>query len=103
MTTWIDVCPQNDLPVGGRTFIDIDDKRVMIFRAEDDYYAIESMCSHAMFELDDAPIENCTVTCPMHGAHFCLKTGEALSAPAMEPIQTYPIRIHDHMIQIQGI
>lgn len=101
MSEWIDVCPVEDLSDGMRTFVDLGDKHVMIVCLEDNYYAIESLCSHAMFELDDAPIADCTLICPLHGAHFCLKTGEALSAPATEPIQTYSVRIDNHMIQIE--
>lgn len=103
MSTWITVCPVADLTNGMRTFIELDDKRIMVVCVEDEFYAIESMCSHAMFELDDAPIVECTVVCPLHGAHFCLKTGEALSAPATEAIPSYPLRIEDGMIQIQDI
>lgn len=103
MSTWIDVCPVADLTNGMRTFTELDDKRIMVVCVEDEFYAIESMCSHAMFELDDAPIVECTVVCPLHGAHFCLKTGEALSAPATEAIPSYPLRIEGGMIQIQDI
>lgn len=103
MSNWVNVCPAVDLSIGMRTFIDLGDKHIMVYRAEDDYYAFESMCSHAMFELDDAAIVDCTITCPLHGAHFCVKTGEPLSAPATEPIQVYPVRIHEQMIQIQDI
>lgn len=103
MSEWINVCPVTDLANGMRTFIDLDDKRIMVVSVEGEYYAIESLCSHAMFELDDAPIVECTVVCPLHGAHFCLKTGEALSAPATEPIASYPVRIAEGYIQIQDI
>lgn len=101
MSTWIHVCPVTDLSEGMRTFIDVDDKRVMVLCVEGEYYAIESMCSHAMFELDDAPVEDCTLVCPLHGAHFCIKTGEALSAPATEAILTFPLKVENGMILIQ--
>ena len=103
MEKWIDVCDVNALNSGERRFIDLGDKRIMVVCEDDEFYAIESMCSHAMFELDDAPIADCTITCPLHGAHFCLKTGEPLSAPATEPLHCFPVRIHEEMIQIQDV
>jgi len=100
---WITVCSVDDLPKGERKIIDHDDKHMMLVNHEGAYYAIESMCSHAMFELDDAEISNCMITCPLHGADFCLKTGEVLCAPATEAIPTYPVRVVDGNIQIQDI
>jgi 3-phenylpropionate/trans-cinnamate dioxygenase ferredoxin subunit len=97
---WLTIAAIDELPVGERKIIDHEDKHIMLINFAGDFYAIESMCTHAMFELDDAEVENCAVVCPLHGAHFCLKTGEPLSPPAFEPIETYPLRINDGKIEI---
>ena len=68
--------------------------------SNNDFYAFESLCTHAMFELDDAPIEDCTITCPLHGAKFCLKSGEVLAPPAYEGLQVFPVRIENGEVQI---
>ena len=44
-------------------------------------------------ELTDGKVYGDVVTCPLHGAEFCLRTGEALTPPAYEPVQTFPVRI----------
>jgi 3-phenylpropionate/trans-cinnamate dioxygenase ferredoxin component len=41
------------------------------------------------------------VICPRHGARFCIRTGEALSPPAYEPVPTFPVRVTDGMVQVR--
>lgn len=99
---WHNVIAVTELPVGARAFYDLNDgTRVAVFNLEGDYAAIESMCTHAMFELDDAPVEGDKIICPLHGAQFCLRTGKVCSAPAYEDLKTFPVRVHEGMIQIQ--
>lgn len=100
---WIDACAVTELPEGERKIIDHEEKHMMLVNHQGEIYAIESMCSHAMFELDDAEIDNCMITCPLHGADFCLKTGAALCAPATEAIPTYPVKVEDGRIKIQDL
>ena len=88
----------NDTP---RQFIDINNLHIMICKLADNFYAFESMCTHAMFELDDAPIEGKDIVCPLHGAKFCIKTGEVLSPPAYENLRIFPVRIEDGNVQIE--
>jgi len=38
-------------------------------------------------------IEDHQVICPRHGARFCLRTGQALTPPAYEPVRSYPTRV----------
>ncbi len=102
MSKWLDICPETELSAeGNRKIFDLGDNHIMIARHQGELYAVESMCSHAMFELDEGDISNCSISCPLHGAHFCLKTGEPLKGPALEPIATYTVRIHNGMIQLQ--
>ena len=51
-------------------------------------------------ELTGGPIENDQIVCPRHGARFCLRTGAALTAPAYEPVRTFPIRVAHGMVQV---
>lgn len=102
MTTWHNVIAVDKLAQGERAFLDLDDgTRVAVFNLNGDYAAIESMCTHAMFELDDAPVEGDKIICPLHGAQFCLRTGKVCTPPAYEDLKTFPVRIVEGMIQIQ--
>jgi len=102
MSEWVDICHTDDFPDNGVTTTMLDDGReIAVFRVDGEYYAIEDLCSHEDEPLADGPVDGCEVTCPRHGARFCLKTGEALSPPAYEPVETFPVRIEDGiMLQV---
>ncbi|MED5382607.1 MAG: Rieske 2Fe-2S domain-containing protein [Actinomycetota bacterium] len=39
--------------------------------------------------------------CPLHGAEFDLKTGEAVTLPATKPVATYEITVEDEVIYLE--
>ena len=58
---------------------------VVVVRCGSELYAVEDRCTHDGEALTGAQVEDCQIICPRHGAHFCLRTGEALTPPAYEP------------------
>ena len=73
--------------------IDINGTTVAVFKVGKDYYAIQNMCSHAEADLADGEVYDCKVECPLHGAEFDLKTGEALTLPATKPVSVFRTEI----------
>ena len=74
-----------------------------LYRCGGELHAIEDRCSH-----DDGPLcegewepEERTVVCPRHGSNFDLRTGEPLSLPAFEPVETFPVRVEDGIIKVE--
>ena len=67
----------------------------MLFNLDGQYYAIADVCTHDAGQLSGGTVEGDIIVCPRHGARFCIRTGEALSAPAYEPTDTFPVRVHD--------
>ena len=78
--------------------IEVNSQRILVACLDGQFYAVESQCTHVLFDLDDAPIEEGVITCPYHGAQFCLKTGAALRAPAVSGLKTYPVKVEDGKI-----
>ena len=99
---WIQVIAADKLPPGDYAQTEIDGVIVAVFNVGGAYYAVEDVCTHDGGGLAGGAIEDCTVICPRHGAKFCLRTGEALTPPAYEPVRTYQTRIHDGMIEVRG-
>jgi 3-phenylpropionate/trans-cinnamate dioxygenase ferredoxin subunit len=63
------------------------------------YYAVEDICSHDGGPLAEGEVvDTYEIECPRHGARFDMRTGEALSMPAFEPIETYEVVIQDGQI-----
>ena len=69
--------------------IDINGVAVAVFKVDQEYYAIQNMCSHSEADLSDGDIYDYKVECPLHGAEFDLKTGEALTLPATKPVTVF--------------
>ncbi len=94
------VAPQTDLQNGKRLFVEIGEEYIVVFNIGGDFYAIADLCSHDNGPLGDGEIEDHRIACPRHGAKFDLRTGEALTFPAVEAIPAYPVRVVDGMIQV---
>ena len=79
----------------------MDGYRVRITRVNGTLYAFEDRCTHDDSPFDDATIEDCEIICPRHGARFSLRTGEALSPPAYEPLRIFEVRETDGRIEVR--
>jgi nitrite reductase/ring-hydroxylating ferredoxin subunit len=73
---------------------------VALFNADGEFYAIDDTCSHAESSLADGYVEDGTVECILHFAKFCIKTGAALTAPAVDPVRTYPVKVEDGTVWV---
>jgi 3-phenylpropionate/trans-cinnamate dioxygenase ferredoxin subunit len=89
---WVDIGSLEELQTTSRLEGDLDGYRVRVASVGGNLYAFEDRCTHDDSPFDDAPIEDSAIICPRHGARFCLRTGEALSPPAYEPLRIFEVR-----------
>ena len=101
MTQWVDVAPTTHIGEGEFAVADVDEVQIAVFNVEGEFYAIEDLCSHDYACLTDGELEGCEVVCPIHGARFDVRTGEALTPPAYEPVPTFPVRIEAGVVQVR--
>ena len=92
MTRWIDIAAEGSLVPGEPLQIDQNGQTIAVFLVDGEIYAIEDICSHDRSPISDGCIEGGEIICPRHGARFCLRTGHALTAPAYEDIESFPVR-----------
>src|SRR5580704_5065213 len=64
---------------------------VLLARAGDRFFAVGAHCTHYHGALAEGRIVGDTVRCPLHHACFSLETGEALRAPALDPIACWRV------------
>lgn len=100
MAEWLDVIQESELPEGSRRVFLLQETSILLFNIEKQYYAIHNQCTHAELPLEEGEIEKDIITCPYHGAKFCIKTGEVKGPPAFENLMTYPTRVKNGIIQI---
>jgi len=78
---------QDGVPIAGR----IGEDSVILTRQGDQLYCVSALCTHYHGALADGLVVNDTVRCPLHHACFSLRTGEALTAPALDPLQCWRV------------
>ena len=64
---------------------------VLLARVDDEFVAVGARCTHYGGPLADGVIDGDTVRCPWHHACFSLRTGEALRAPALNPVTCWKV------------
>ena len=101
MTAWIDVAPAADIASGSWRTVDAGDVEIVVVNVDGRFYAVEDQCTHDGGNLAGGRVEGCEIICPRHGARFDLRTGDVTAPPAYEPIETFPVRVSDGMVQIQ--
>jgi apoptosis-inducing factor 3 len=67
------------------------DEGVLLARIDEEFVAVGARCTHYGGPLADGVIDGDTVRCPWHHACFSLRTGEALRAPALNPIPCWKV------------
>ena len=90
----------SDVSPGRAEVFDVEDRKIAVFRLEDAFYAIEDICTHDGGPLAEGEIEDDQVICPRHGARFNIKTGAALTMPAVTPVESYPVRVEGNELYI---
>ncbi|NIR29498.1 MAG: non-heme iron oxygenase ferredoxin subunit [Gammaproteobacteria bacterium] len=101
MSDWVNVATLDELEPGTCRVAELEDTTVAVFNIDGEFYAIEDVCTHDYGQLTGGTIEGNEIVCPRHGAHFDIKTGEALSAPAYEPVETFPVRVEGGVVQVR--
>lgn len=98
---WVEVCTVGDVEEGGHRLADLDGTAVLVVRVGERFLALENVCTHDGGDLTGGCVEDGVIACPRHGARFDLATGEALSAPAYEPVATFPVKIDDGTVYVR--
>jgi len=99
----LDVCPVEELPPCSVKIVYAGEIAVGVYNLGGEFFGLEDRCSH-----DDGPLcegdfdcDDGVAICPRHGANIEIRTGRALTLPAVEPVQTYPARVVDGMVKVQ--
>jgi len=99
---WIDAGPVAALGDGQTLSLAMGRRMVAVARSGEEFFAIEDVCTHDGAELTGGAVEGAEIICPRHGARFCLRTGEALTPPAYEPVRVFATKIDDGHLWVRS-
>jgi len=92
--------PSGELAEGAMLAGHVGDEAVLLVRRGGMVSALAAHCTHYHGPLADGLIVGDTIRCPWHHACFSLRTGEALAAPALSPLDCYAVSERDDRIVV---
>ena len=99
----LDVCPVRELPPGHVKIVFAGSLAIGVYNLNGEYFGLEDRCSH-----DDGPLcegdfdaQDGIAICPRHGANIDIRSGRALTLPAVEPVDTFSVVVEDEMVKVE--
>jgi apoptosis-inducing factor 3 len=93
--------PIGELAEGGIISGRVDGENAILVRRGKNYYAIGALCTHYHAALAKGLIVENTIRCPQHHACFSLLTGEALGAPALDPVACWRVEVINNEVFVR--
>ncbi|MEI6120066.1 MAG: non-heme iron oxygenase ferredoxin subunit [Actinomycetes bacterium] len=89
-----------DLLEGKPKQVDLNGTPVCVVRVQGEIFAVADTCSHSDASLSEGDITDFKIECWLHGAEFDLRTGEALTPPAVQAIETFTVTDNGETVEI---
>lgn len=101
MAEWVKVAGAGDLAEGRAKVVQAKGQMLALARVGADYFALEDLCTHDGGPLGEGEIFGDLIECPRHGARFSVRTGQAITLPAVLGVKTYPVKVQGEDILVQ--
>ena len=81
--------------------IEKDGKSICVTRVGSEVFAIGDTCSHSDASFSEGDVTGYKIECWLHGAEFDLRTGVALTLPAVTPLDVYAVLVDGDSVTIE--
>ena len=78
----------------------VDGEAVVVVRLGEEVCAIGGTCTHYSAPLGQGMVTGDVIRCPWHHACFSLRTGEAVAAPALNPVAKWHTEVRDGVVRV---
>lgn len=101
MAEAVKIAEPGEVAPGGKKLVEVDGRALALFRIDDDYYAIDDVCTHDGGPLAEGDFQGCIIECPRHGGEFDVRTGAAVRFPAVEPVPAHPVEVREDGVYVR--
>jgi 3-phenylpropionate/trans-cinnamate dioxygenase ferredoxin subunit len=97
------VCAAGEIPPGKMRRFEVDETPICVYNCGGTLTATHDTCSHAEASLAEGFLdcEAGAVECPLHGARFDVRSGKALSLPAVSPVKVFAVKVEDGAVLVR--
>ena len=99
-TEFVVAAKVSEIEEGQVKVVRVGDAPVGLTLVEGEYFAFADVCTHDDGPVAEGELEETVIECPRHGARSDIRTGRALSLPAVVPIPVYAVKIDGDMIKV---
>ena len=91
----------DQLEIGKPVKLEKNGKTICVARVGDEVFAVNDTCSHSDASLSEGEVTDFKIECWLHGAEFDLRTGQALSLPATQSLETYAVIVDGNSVTVE--
>jgi len=101
MSDFVPVAKTTDLSDPGQMLAEVDDRIVVLFKVDGQYFCIDDICTHDGGPLSEGRLDDHTIACPRHGAKFDIRNGKALTMPATVDTAAHEVKVEGEDILVR--
>lgn len=102
MAKFVKIGRADEIAPGEKKIYEVDGIMVVVVNLGDAYYCVEDVCTHDGGPLGEGKLDDGQIICPRHGARFDVRTGDALTLPAFEPVATYQVKVENGDLLVES-
>ncbi|MGI9119360.1 MAG: Rieske 2Fe-2S domain-containing protein [Acidimicrobiales bacterium] len=94
------VAKVGDIEPGSVATVDAAGTPVALANVGGTFCAVANECPHAGAPLGEGTLDGASLTCPLHGGTFDVRTGQALAGPTDEVARCFPVSVVDGVVSV---
>jgi len=88
--TELELCGTADVAPGTAIKVEQAGLELAVYNVDGEFFVTDDHCTHGPGSLSEGFLEGDVIECNFHQGQFNVRTGEAVLAPCMIPVKTYP-------------